>query len=622
MYNEFSDSHKTYSFVNYIKDGDNMKGTVVSTWVKTCKKLYGEAIVVKAMSEMGWEPNKIFSPIENVDDDIVKKLIKRISEDVNVSTAELWKAIGKDNILAFHADFPSFFKQHNFYSFLRSLFDIHVMMTKKFAGAKPPLVSIEPLSSTEALFTYQSKRGMFDYFYGLLEGCMEFFHEKVEVHELERRVDYLAVKLSFPNEIYYHKKYFLNNLLSFGFIRSLSIKTGLFTALFTFLLSMPVLGFNLWYKAILLSFMSALAASVGAALLLKPKKAVEEELQRLISNDYLHQSKISTGDFFETFYDTINEYKKVIQKDFVGFKGVTDEMDTFVKNIHLISENMQQTSTEIADVVEQVALGAVSQAENTTQAAEVLSDNITILREIVKNEDTNKEELSVAMKKINSSHENVDNTSQNISGTLEHFTMINKKSEHLHQQANNITSIVGMVSSIAEQTNLLALNASIEAARAGEEGRGFAVVADSVRKLAEQSKEAVKEINNHLAQFVEEINSFVEALQREYVSLEVETRSLENVKSISFEANEAIQKVSVSMLQTINELKNDADGISIAFHNIESLAAIAEENSASSEEVSANVTKYTNEINKLVFHIQDFENLTDYFKTELGKYKL
>jgi methyl-accepting chemotaxis protein len=296
-------------------------------------------------------------------------------------------------------------------------------------------------------------------------------------------------------------------------------------------------------------------------------------------------------------------------------------MDAFVKNINIISDTMLETSTEIADVVEQVALGAISQAENTTAAASVLSDNITILRQIVKNEDTNKEELSVAMEKINSSHQNVTHTSQNIFNTLDHFTMINQKSEHLHEQAHNITSIVGMVSSIAEQTNLLALNASIEAARAGEEGRGFAVVADAVRKLAEQSKGAVNEINNHLDEFVTEINSFVDALQKEYISLETETKSLENVKNISSEANQAIQKVSSSMLQTIVELKNDADGISIAFNNIESLAAIAEENSASSQEVSANVTKYTSEINKLIYHIQDFRNITDYFKTELGKYK-
>lgn len=599
-----------------------MKGTVVSTWMKTCKKLYGETVVQQAMSHVNWEPNKIFSPIENVDDDTVKKVIVFISKQLNLSTSELWKTIGKDNILAFHADFPSFFKQPNMYSFLKSLFDIHVMMTKKFAGAKPPLVAIKPISNTEAIFTYQSQRAMFDYFYGLLEGCIEFFNENVKVEELERRSDYLAVKLTFSNTIFYDKKYFFNRLLSFGFIKNIPVKAGIFTYLTHMIIYIPIFGIEKWYLPFGLPFLSTLISMLSTSLLLKPKKALEDELDKLIQHDYLNDVQISSNDFFEDLYNRINDYKKVIQKDFVGFKGVTDEMETFVKNINIISDTMLETSTEIADVVEQVALGAISQAENTTEAASVLSDNINILRQIVKNEDSNKEELEIAMKKIDSSHQNVTSTSKNIFNTLNNFTMINQKSEYLHQQAHNITSIVGMVSSIAEQTNLLALNASIEAARAGEEGRGFAVVAEAVRKLAEQSKGAVKEINNHLEQFVMEINHFVETLQKEYVSLETETKSLDNVKNISSEANEAIQKVSSSMLQTIIELKNDADAISIAFNNIESLAAIAEENSASSQEVSANVTKYTSEINKLIYHIQDFRNITDYFKSELGKYKL
>ncbi|MDF2879377.1 MAG: chemotaxis protein, partial [Clostridia bacterium] len=235
-----------------------MKGTVVSTWIKTCKKLYGEAVVQKAMLAVGWEQNKIFSPVENVDDNTVKNLIKILSEQINISTGELWKTIGKDNILAFHADFPSFFKQPNMYSFLRSLFDIHVVMTKKFAGAKPPLVSIDPISDTEALFTYRSKRGMFDYFFGLLEGCIEFFKEKVVVQELERTADYLAIKLTFSDTIFYHKKYFFNTFLSFGFIKNISVKIGLFTFLCNLLIFTPILGLEPWYKPILLAVASSL----------------------------------------------------------------------------------------------------------------------------------------------------------------------------------------------------------------------------------------------------------------------------------------------------------------------------------------------------------------------------
>ncbi|MCJ7690558.1 MAG: heme NO-binding domain-containing protein, partial [Clostridiaceae bacterium] len=105
-----------------------MKGTVVATWMKTCRKLYGDGVVDNAMESVGWNARKIFSPAENVDDVQVKNIIGNISKEQNIPLEKLWRNIGKDNITAFHRDFPAFFQTENVYSFLRSLFDIHVVM--------------------------------------------------------------------------------------------------------------------------------------------------------------------------------------------------------------------------------------------------------------------------------------------------------------------------------------------------------------------------------------------------------------------------------------------------------------------------------------------------------------
>lgn len=599
-----------------------MKGTVVSTWIKTNRKLFGDSIVNEAMDYIGWGTTKIFSPIENVDDGEVKKIISYIAKSQNIEVGTLWRKIGQDNIKAFSHDYPAFFKHDNVYSFLKSMFDVHVVMTKKFAGAKPPLVSIEPISSREAIFSYNSSRGMFDYFLGMLQGTCEHFNEKVDIKEISRTSSELKLKLTFERDVYYNKKYFFNRVFSLGIIKSFGAKAGVFSFVISAIVFLIMLGINDITKVLIGSLVSGLATFVGVSLMMSPIGKIKEEIERIIKNEYNIDGKITTNDFFEEIYDLLKEHKKVIQADFVGFKGVTDEMNTFVNTINKISDSMNHTSTEISGVVEQVANGAVTQAQNTDKAVQALNGNIEALRNIVENENENKSELEDAMLKINNSYENVENASKNILKSLQSFNEVKEKGTQLEGRAKDINNIVSIVSGIAEQTNLLALNASIEAARAGEQGKGFAVVAESIRKLAEQSKEAVLDINSNLAQFVKEIGFLVDHIDVQYNVLEKETNNLDVVRNISYEANQSVQSVATSMIETISKLNIEADSISDVYDSIESLAAIAEENSASSEEVSASVINYTNEIKKLIDNISDFKGITKTFKNDLEKYKI
>lgn len=599
-----------------------MKGTVVATWLKTCRKLYNDEIVDRAMESAGWETSRIFSPLEDVEDSRIKRVIEDIASGAGLDSKKLWMEIGKSNIMSFHEDFPAFFQHENMYSFFKSMFNVHVVMTKKFKGAKPPILNINPISSRQAIFTYSSNRGMFDYFLGLIQGSCNFFKEEIHIDELERREDFLKLKLTFNEDIYYKKVYRFNKILSLGFIKKLEIKVAVFTFLISFIGTIPILGANNILKGLIISLTSSVAASIGTYLLIRPKNMIEETIKQINSHNYNEDSDIETDDFFQDIFKLLKGYKEVIKADFVEFKGVTDEMNNFVNNINTISDTMKVTSDEIAGVVEQVANGAVSQAQNTEGTALALNDNVQMLKRIVDNENINKEELEKAIEKINNSYENVQKTSTNILDTLEKFQGVKNKGLNLQGRANDITDIVLIVSQISEQTNLLALNASIEAARAGEQGRGFAVVAEEVRKLAEQTKTAVEDINSNLVEFVGDIKDLVNSIGNQYDVLESETNSLEMVKEISYEANKSIQTVSSSMIKTIDELNKEANSIASIYENIESLAAIAEENSASSEEVSASVNSYTNELRKLVDNIDKFQKITQIFKGELVKYKI
>jgi methyl-accepting chemotaxis protein len=599
-----------------------MKGTVVSTWMKTCCKMYGNECVEKALVSAGLLSDKSFSPLEDVDDKVVNKIIGEIARLKNVSVSDLWRKIGVDNVDTFTKDYPAFFKHESLYTFLKSMYDVHIIVVKRIAGAKPPLLQLEPISKREAIFEYTSKSGMFDYFQGLIEGASTHFKEKIVTEVLSKSSDNLKLKITFESDINVKKVYKLNKIMSLGFIKDVGIKVSILSTLIFALLNFGVYFIS---KDLVLftSIASAFIASfISNYFLHKPMNTIVNDLARIKDHNYVDNLHIITGDSYESFYDLIREFKGIITKDFVGFKGVTDEINTFSAEISDIAGKMNNTSVEIGGVVEQVATAAVLQTQEIETSVDMLNKSVESIVNVAINENQNKEELEQAVIKIEDSYKNTKKTSDKLNDILVSFGKVKNNSIELQNRARGITEIVSLVSSISGQTNLLALNASIEAARAGEAGRGFAVVAEEVRKLAEQSQGAVDNITESLSKFIDEVDNVVSDVGLQFDALKEENNKLNLAVTYSSSANEKIKAVAVKMVDTSLKLEKETDSISQVYGKVESLVAIAEENTAASEEVSANVVNYTEDIKKLTTSIMDFKKLTQQFNEDMDKYKI
>ena len=600
-----------------------MKGTMVSVWVRTSRKLFGDSLIDEALESVGLSRDKVFTPTEDVSDPVARGIVEYIAKSRNKNLDDTWMEIGMDNVTTFSQDYPAFFMQSNLYSFLKSMYDVHVVVASRIPGANPPLLNMRAVDDRVAEMTYKSNRGMFGYFRGMLAGSAKYFGEKIDIETLEQTSDFLKLRISFQNQIHFEKKYRINKIFSFGLVKDLEAKSAIMSLIF---LGLPsVLAFKLFGGiggTLTTLLLSLLVPFLSSKALNSPLKLIMGQLDDLKQRRFTEDTTIYSNDIYEDLNASIGEFKDLIKSDFVGFKGLTDELNLFSDKFNDASINMNNITKDISDVVEEVAHVAVSQASETENSAYLLNNNISTLNEIVRDENKSKDDLEITVEKINKDYENLKSTSSNLEVILSEFEKVKTSSLDLQKRAQEVTKIVDAVENISDQTNLLALNAAIEASRAGEYGRGFAVVAEEVRDLAEESKVAVSSINKNLKSFISDIDSVVRQVEGQYVVLEEENIRLSGVADSNFETVESIKSVSNNIITMINQLTEETDSINKVSLSIESLAAIAEENSASSEEVSSSVSTYAYELEKMMGDIKEFKRVSETFKGDLEKYNL
>lgn len=603
-----------------------MKGTVVNIWITTLRRMVGDQTVSAAMKRVSWNEDRIISPMEDVNDPEIFKLVETIAGEAHKSTPDLWREIGRNNIETFKAWFPSYFEHSNYKSFLMMMDTVHKQIEKMVKGATPPrLLPSEP-NGNQLVIHYQSKRGMFDYFYGLLEGGAAFFKEQVDIKELERGKEpdgrhYAKVQLSFPYSTSERQDFTGSTLLSLGMIRSIPVKVALVPALAVTLYSWlvmkgsPLLSLGAGVMALAITFLTA--AAVNA-----PGNLIRNQLKQIGTLDFSGKTKISTHDDNEETMRAINYLKNRLRSDMLFIKGGMDDLHGFNRKFSQVAEKLREAADIISESVHEVADGATHQAQETEKSVEILNANVQTLNALSEEELKRKAFLEEAVENIEQSFQELNTVVGSLNTVKESFSLVNQQGHELAAKVEDIISIVSAVESIAGQTNLLALNASIEAARAGEMGRGFAVVAEEIRKLAEDSRSAVNTINTSLNQFTHEVTSMVQKVGDQYTLLEENNQTLEQVSEKNRQATIRITEVSEGIAELSEKLSRETKHISNVFENMHTLAAIAEENAASSEEMSATVMQFTDELVTFTEYVGELDKLSENLKGELKNYKL
>ena len=230
-----------------------------------------------------------------------------------------------------------------------------------------------------------------------------------------------------------------------------------------------------------------------------------------------------------------------------------------------VVERMAQASQQLSAQIGKSSSGAREQSHRVQDTAAAVEEmNATIL-EVARNAGATSESADAVKQKAQDGAALVSSVAEAVLGIRDESGRLTEIMQHLGEQARDIGTIMGVISDIADQTNLLALNAAIEAARAGEAGRGFAVVADEVRKLAEKTAHATTEVRQAIGGIQSGTTDAVSQMENAVARVTEAT-------GMARHSGEAMEEI-LSL-------------VGMAGDQVHSIAAAAEQQSASSEEIN------------------------------------
>jgi len=286
------------------------------------------------------------------------------------------------------------------------------------------------------------------------------------------------------------------------------------------------------------------------------------------------------------------------------------------------ADQSAEAATQVAVSITDVAKGAEQQlkaAEHTSSAVEQISSSI---QQISANANEVAGQAMQAEEQANKGNQSVGKAVSQMKSIEQTVVSSAQVVMKLGERSKEIGQIVDTISGIAGQTNLLALNAAIEAARAGEQGRGFAVVAEEVRKLAEQSQEAAKQIASLIGEIQGETEKAVTAMDNG-------TREVKIGAEVVNESGQAFQDIATRVNHVASQVKeiseaidHMAEGSQKIVASVQTIDQLSKNASSEAQSVSAATEEQSASMEEIASASQALAKLAMDLRSEVGKFKI
>ena len=292
----------------------------------------------------------------------------------------------------------------------------------------------------------------------------------------------------------------------------------------------------------------------------------QESLQKSVTEFLTIVSQIARGDLTLRGRVTNDALGNVVD-------SVNYMLDNFVKVLERVRKaaiDVQSSANEILIASEEMSSGAIQQDQEITNTSSAVEQLTVSMKQVSNNAEASAEAARRALDAAEQGNRSVHDTLEGMQRIRSSVQATAKRIKALGDRSLEISEIVNVINDITEQTNLLALNAAIEAARAGEAGRGFAVVADEVRKLAEHSRNATKDIAALIKAIQAETNDAVVVMEEGTKEVEIGAKladqagkALEAISNVVRQSAELVQEISLASKQQVRGTEGVANAMQI-----------------------------------------------------------
>lgn len=341
-----------------------------------------------------------------------------------------------------------------------------------------------------------------------------------------------------------------------------------------------------------------------------------------LAYDHSYDALLHYDDEIGTIAKAVEDLRTALRSMAGNVTAIADSLAANSEELAASTDENTKTVNQIVNAINEIAEGNSIQANTIEKTSERISEIVKSIDDVNHSESESSVCAEKSLEIIADGQNAINITISRMEDSSRMSVMVGNSISELSKEMEKVSYITGVIDSIATQTNLLALNAAIEAARAGEVGKGFSVVAEEIRKLADSSAAAVKEITDIIDKAVDSNAQAAKNMEKAKIIVDEQEKAVMITKGAFDNIQATMEDIAARTINTAKAISViDAASREIA-GKTEEMSAVAQQGAASSQEISASNEEQLAAIEMVAGAAGELSAMAVRLQEETGRFRL